>query len=50
MAALTGTHDTYKSEHLEGALVDLASTVRDDADHDFLPAVRAPHLGAVPTA
>lgn len=42
--------NTHKSEHLQGALIDLATSVGDDTDHDFLPAFRTPHLGLVTTA
>ena len=37
--------DTHKGEDLEGALVDLAATIGDDADDDLLPTVGTPGLG-----
>lgn len=37
---------THQVKDLEGTLVDLGATIRDNADYDFLPAVRAPHLRA----
>lgn len=38
---------THQCKHLKGALVDFASTIRNDADDDLLPAFLAPHFGAV---
>jgi hypothetical protein len=37
---------THQVEDLEGTLVDLGATIRDNADYDLLPAVWSPHLRA----
>ena len=50
LGKLPGYRDTYKSEHLERALVDLAATVRDDTDNNFLPAIGTPDFRLGPAA
>jgi hypothetical protein len=42
--------ETYKVKDLKCAFVDFAPSIRNDADHDFLPSFGTPHLGAVPSA
>ena len=37
---------THQVEDLEGTLVDLGATIRDNADHDLFPAIWSPHLRA----
>ena len=37
---------THQVEDLEGTLIDFGATIRDNADHDLLPAVWTPHLRA----
>ena len=41
---------TYQVEDLKGPLVDFAPTIGNDANDDFLPAVRAPRFRSVTTA
>ena len=50
LGKLPGYRDTYKSEHLERALVDLAPTIRHDANDNLLPSVGTPHLRLRPAA
>ena len=41
---------THQVEDLEGTLVDLGATIRDNTDHDLLPTVWTPHLRAAAAA
>jgi len=41
---------THQVEDLEGTLVDLGATIRDNTDYDLLPSVWSPHLRACAAA
>ena len=43
-------HSTHEGEDLKRALVDLAATVRDDTDNNFLPAIGTPDFRLGPAA
>lgn len=40
----------YQCKNLQGTLIDLVTSVRDDTDDHLLPAVRTPGFGTVPAA